>query len=35
MSKLEERISKIDSQLEKLRKQEQVDSYEEKVSEGV
>ena len=32
VSKLEEKIRKIDSQLEKLVKQEQVDGYEEKVT---
>lgn len=31
VAKLEERIAKIDTQLDKLRKQEQVEGYEEKV----
>lgn len=31
VAKLEERIVKIDTQLDKLRKQEQVEGYEEKV----
>ena len=34
MSKLEERVTKIDTQLAKLRKQEQVDGYKEKVGRG-
>ena len=35
VSKLEEKIRKINSQLEKLVKQEQVDGYEEKVTNTI
>lgn len=35
VAKLEERIAKIDAQLDKLRKQEEVEGYEEKVRQTV